>query len=147
MEIGLPREHPRRSRRTGRPLCLLAGTLLLAAGCGSATQGGTATGYGAPPATTPSPSSAAREIEVELDSYYFDPATLSLKQGEEVTLKLVNESQAPHTFTVGALGVDVMVPAGATKTVTVKPERSGQFPLVCRYHKDMGMQGKVVVGP
>ncbi|WP_047986480.1 cupredoxin domain-containing protein [Ornithinibacillus californiensis] len=84
-------------------------------------------------------------IEVELDDDYFKPEVITIPNGKTTELLLKNEGKKEHTFTVEKLGIDVEVQPGEEKTVTVKPEASGTYELICRYHVKEGMVGKVIV--
>jgi plastocyanin len=50
-----------------------------------------------------------------------------------------------HTFTVEKLAIDVEVEPGKEKTITVAPKQPGTYDLICRYHSQQGMVGKVIV--
>ena len=59
--------------------------------------------------------------------------------------KSKNEGKKEHTFTVKKLGIDAEVQAGKEKTISVKPNMPGTYELICRYHFQEGMVGKVIV--
>lgn len=102
-------------------LAALAVTGVLALACGAATPATTATSSPTPraeaptpaptvaptpaptPARTPAPAVAAgpRVIEVEMGNYWFKPEKITLKAGEVVTLKFVNNSTEEHEFMAG----------------------------------------------
>lgn len=84
-------------------------------------------------------------IEVELNDDYFNPNVITIPVGKTTTLLLRNKGNRDHTFTVRKLGIDVEVPSGKEKTITVKPENPGTYELICRFHYLKGMDGKVVV--
>ncbi|WP_409276106.1 cupredoxin domain-containing protein [Neobacillus sp. SCS-31] len=84
-------------------------------------------------------------ITVELNDDYFNPKTITLPNGRATTVILKNNGQKEHTFTVQRLGIDTVVQAGTTKTITVKPNMPGTYDLICRYHSQQGMVGKVIV--
>ncbi len=56
-----------------------------------------------------------------------------------------NQGVHTHTFTIDSLGVDVVIPRGATRTVTLHLTRTGRFLFYCRFHQSLGMRGHVVV--
>ena len=86
-----------------------------------------------------------KAIEVQLNDDYFNPETITIPSGKTTTLILKNEGQKEHTFTVEKLGIDAEVQPGKEKTITVKPQNSGTYELICRYHFNSGMVGKVIV--
>ncbi|HEU5140171.1 MAG TPA: cupredoxin domain-containing protein [Bacillales bacterium] len=83
--------------------------------------------------------------ETELDDFYFEPKKITIQQGEKAKLTLKNEGDAEHTFTVEELGVDVEIEPGETKTITITGKKPGTYMLICEYHKDKGMTGKIIV--
>ncbi|MFF2593623.1 cupredoxin domain-containing protein [Priestia megaterium] len=86
-----------------------------------------------------------KAIEVQLNDDYFNPETITIPGGKTTTLILKNEGQKEHTFTVEKLGIDAEVQPGKEKTITVKPQTPGTYELICRYHFNSGMVGKVIV--
>lgn len=84
-------------------------------------------------------------VEVELNDDYFNPNVITISNGRTTTLILKNKGNKEHTFTVEKLGIDAEVQPGKEKTITVKPKRPGTYELICRYHFNEGMVGKVIV--
>lgn len=84
-------------------------------------------------------------LEVELKDDSFIPNTITIRSGESTTLVLRNKGIKKHTFTVKKLGIDVEVEPKSEKTITVKPEQPGTYELICRYHVQNGMVGKVII--
>jgi plastocyanin len=88
---------------------------------------------------------AVKSIEVELNDDFFNPEVITIPNGTATTLILKNKGKKEHTFTVEKLGIDAEVQAGKEKTITVQPKQSGTYDLICRYHFQEGMVGKVIV--
>lgn len=88
---------------------------------------------------------AVKSIEVELNDDFFNPEVITIPNGTATTLILKNKGKKEHTFTVEKLGIDAEVQAGKEKTITVQPKQSGTYELICRYHFQKGMVGKVIV--
>jgi plastocyanin len=86
-----------------------------------------------------------KSIEVELNDDFFNPEVITIPNGTATTLILKNKGKKEHTFTVEKLGVDAEVQAGKEKTITVQPKQPGSYELICRYHFQEGMVGKVIV--
>ncbi|MCY9020732.1 cupredoxin domain-containing protein [Priestia megaterium] len=86
-----------------------------------------------------------KAMEVQLNDDYFNPETITIPSGKTITLILKNEGQKEHTFTVEKLGIDAEIQPGKEKTITVKPQNPGTYELICRYHFNSGMVGKVIV--
>ena len=91
------------------------------------------------------PMETVKSIEVELNDDYFNPKVITIPNGTTTTLILKNKGNKEHTFTVEKLGIDVEVQPGKEKTITVKPKQPGTYELICRYHFQKGMVGKVIV--
>ena len=91
------------------------------------------------------PLEKAKAIEVELNDNYFNPKVLTILNGKTTPLILKNQGKKEHTFTVEKLGIDAEVQPGKEKTITVKPKKPGTYELICRYHFQEGMVGKVIV--
>ena len=91
------------------------------------------------------PIESVNTIEVELNDDYFNPKVITIPNGKTTTLILKNKGTKKHTFTVEKLGIDTEVQAGKEKTITVKPTQTGTYDLICRYHFQEGMVGKVIV--
>ena len=86
-----------------------------------------------------------KSIEVELNDDFFNPEVITIPSGTATTLILKNKGNKEHTFTVEKLGIDAEVQAGKEKTITVQPKQPGTYELICRYHFQEGMVGKVIV--
>lgn len=86
-----------------------------------------------------------KTMEVQLNDDYFNPETITIPSGKTTTLILKNEGQKEHTFTVDKLGIDAEVQPGKEKNITLKPQNPGTYELICRYHFNSGMVGKVIV--
>ncbi|PDY46809.1 cupredoxin domain-containing protein [Bacillus pseudomycoides] len=91
------------------------------------------------------PIESVKVIEVELNDDYFNPNVITIPIGRTTTLILKNQGNKEHTFTVEKLRIDAEVQPGKEKTITVKPKKPGTYELVCRYHFQKGMDGKVIV--
>ncbi|MBC6973388.1 cupredoxin domain-containing protein [Bacillus sp. Xin] len=91
------------------------------------------------------PVESVKVIEVELNDDYFNPKVITIPIGRTTTLILKNQGKKEHTFTVEKLGIDAEVQPGKEKTITVKPNKPGTYELICRYHFQKGMDGKVIV--
>ena len=94
---------------------------------------------------TQPPIESGNTIEVELNDDYFNPKDITIPNGKTTTLILKNKGLKKHTFTVEKLGIDTVVQSGTEKTISVKPTETGTYDLICRYHFQEGMVGKVMV--
>ncbi len=86
------------------------------------------------------------EVELEADSKYFNPTFLRGTPGQKLTLKIENESQDLHSFTLPAQQVDKDFPAKAKGEVAVTFPPSGVVRFFCKYHTGQGMNGELLAG-
>jgi plastocyanin len=120
---------------------LLGGALVavLATACGSA-QGATA-----PAATDPS----AQQVTITVgNAMSFDPAGLTVRAGQPVTVTLRNTGLMPHDFTLAdgvAEPVTITANAGQTSAGTFTLERPGTYAFECSMpgHAQAGMRGTI----
>jgi plastocyanin len=91
------------------------------------------------------PMETVKSIEVEMNDDYFNPKVITIPNGTTTTVILKNNGKKEHTFTVEKLGIDAEVQPGKEKKITVKPKQPGTYELICRYHFQEGMVGKVIV--
>jgi plastocyanin len=91
------------------------------------------------------PLETVKSIEVELNDDFFNPKDITIPNGTTTTLILKNKGKKEHTFTVEKLGIDAEVQPGKEKNITIKPQQPGTYELICRYHFQQGMVGKVIV--
>ncbi|WP_313799203.1 cupredoxin domain-containing protein [Cytobacillus sp.] len=91
------------------------------------------------------PMETVKELEIELNDDYFNPKDITIPNGTTTTLILKNNGKKEHTFTVEKLGIDAEIQPGKEKSITVKPKQPGTYELICRYHFQEGMVGKVIV--
>ena len=91
------------------------------------------------------PAEKVKELEVELNDDYFSPKAITISNGKPTMLILKNKGKKEHTFTVEKLGIDAEIQPGKEKSITVNPKQPGTYELICRYHFQEGMVGKVIV--
>ncbi len=130
----------------------LAGLAYFAYGTGKAVlqsvpSGGTPiTAAMQDPTTAPS-SSSVREVRVETFQFGFDPATITVKQGERI--KLVTTSRdVPHSIAIPDYGIDLRSEPGKESSVEFTANKPGTFTFLCAVfcgsgHR--GMNGQLVV--
>ncbi|HEY7763181.1 MAG TPA: cupredoxin domain-containing protein [Actinomycetota bacterium] len=111
----------------------LAGSLLLAA-CG-----GNGDGDGADGADPEVGGSAVSTITLTDNAY--TPADPVVAAG---TVELVNDGEAPHTFTIEGEDVDVEVGAGESATAAIDLD-AGAYTLFCEFHRAQGMETTLTV--
>jgi plastocyanin len=129
---------------------LLAATsaLVLAAACGGSSDSGSGSdtsGSGSMPSATAGGDGTLKLIGTA--ALQFEPKTLQVKQGEKTTVEFGITGGIAHNVKIEALGVkdsDTLVTKNdETKTFSLTPDKTGEFPMVCTIHP--GMTGTVVV--
>jgi uncharacterized cupredoxin-like copper-binding protein len=99
-----------------------------------------------------------RVVEVQLASFSFTPATLHLRGGEPIVLRLINGGRGGHNFSApeffaaaqpsGATirSGAIEVPSNQTVEVRLLPQR-GSYGLRCTHtlHTAFGMRGQIIV--
>lgn len=110
----------------------VAGALLLGAcGGGSGDASGEAAGG----------EGGASTSTITLTDNAFSPGDPTVAAGD---VALVNEGEAPHTFTVEGEDVDVEVAPGETVTASVDLP-AGSYVVFCEFHRTQGMEGTLTV--
>jgi nitrite reductase (NO-forming) len=98
----------------------------------------------------PAPPSGVSLNVAGSDSFKYDPATLTAKVGQQVTVNLQNKGNLDHSFVIDELGVKLeAVKAGTTQSVTFTPGTAGTYTFYCDLpgHKAAGMTGTFTVTP
>ena len=117
-------------KHAGALAVLIVGALLLGA-CGEDDGG--------------SSSDSGESVELVAQDFSFEPTTLDLPAGEEVTVNLVNEDDAEHSFTVEDLDVETEAEGGESSEVSFTAPDEGTVGFICKYHPDQ-MTGEISVG-
>jgi plastocyanin len=87
---------------------------------------------------------ATTVLEGPDNGFTFSPSTVTVNQGQTITLS--NVSDTAHTFTVTGQSIDIETMPGKAAKVTIDLP-PGTYPFVCRFHESMGMKGTLVVRP
>jgi plastocyanin len=137
-------------------LALLLTTFLVAAACGNGgdeseeaetEEGGTITVGGMEANDHGSADVAGdSQVELEADDFYFEPTVLSGEAGQTLTVEVMNEGDATHTFTLEEQGVDLQLAPGESGEAEVTFPDSGALVFICRFHSGQGMRGGLSVG-
>jgi len=94
----------------------------------------------------PARPAAAGELALDFSNTAFHPAALTARRGQ-VTVDLTNHDLFWHTFTIDRPAVNVDVPVGGVRrvTLTIPP---GTYQFYCRIpgHRQAGMVGTLTVG-
>lgn len=88
------------------------------------------------------------EVAVDGDEYSFDPASITVTEGETVRVAFTNAGSFPHNFIIDELGVATeTISPGGTDTVEFTADQSGTFTFYCSVgnHRQLGMEGELDV--
>lgn len=90
----------------------------------------------------------ATTIDVTASKFQFEPATISVTQGDRVRLRL-HSADRSHAFAIKAFRVNALIPSGGdTVTVEFVADQAGIFAFTCSEYCGTGhsdMKGKLVV--
>lgn len=83
----------------------------------------------------------ADDVAITAKEMRFTPSTLRVAAGRR-TIAIHNSGKLTHTFSLNALGSEVTIPPGKTKTLSVDLQ-PGTYRYVCRIldHEGLGMHG------
>jgi cytochrome c oxidase subunit II len=89
-----------------------------------------------------------KTIDVTASRFQFEPATISVAQGESVRLRL-HSADRSHAFAIKAFRVKALIPKGGeTVTVEFVADQAGTFAFTCSEYcgtGHSGMRGTLVV--
>jgi len=95
----------------------------------------------------PTPTSDVVEIDMIARKWDFNPATITVKEGDKVKLNIKNED-VPHGFRIFEFGVSERLTPGKTTTVEFTADKAGEYTFFCTVpcgKGHSGMNGKLVV--
>lgn len=92
-------------------------------------------------------SSTAQVLDVELGDLFIQPAALQVAPGP-LTIRVHNEGQTDHTFSIRDVAATEMLAPGQTETLEVPSIEAGTYEIFCEVpgHADAGMRGTLRVG-
>lgn len=107
-------------------------------------------------ATTTSPAGTSEEtgipqpitIEISGSEFKYEPATMTAKVGQPVTVVYKNVGKYPHDFVIDELGVkSQVIKSGETDSFIFTPTKTGTFSFYCSLpnHLERGMKGTFIV--
>jgi len=89
----------------------------------------------------------SKEIRVTAKKYEYDPAVITVKQGDHVRL-IITALDHDHGFKIDAFHIDELLKKGEPTTIEFTADTTGTFPFQCSHfcglgHK--GMKGELIV--
>jgi cytochrome c oxidase subunit 2 len=89
-----------------------------------------------------------KTLDVVASRFQFEPATISVVQGDQIRLRLRSADRA-HAFAIRAFRVKAVIPKGGEEvTVEFVADRAGTFDYACAEYCGIGhgaMKGRLVV--
>lgn len=70
----------------------------------------------------------------QLESYRFDPGSITVNKNQPVELRITGISGQSHPFVIEGLGVEATVNKGKTTVVRFTPKDAGTYAIVCTTH-------------
>jgi plastocyanin len=126
--------------RLARTAALALSTSLLLAACGSSSSSSSSSSATTKAASVAAAPVASGHVNVSISGFAYQPATITVKPGTEVTF--TNHDQTAHTATSNHTAFDTgTVQPGKSATVTLK--KPGTYTYYCQFHAFM--HGTVVV--
>ncbi len=75
---------------------------------------------------------ATRTVDIMAKRFEFAPATLTLKKGETVRLRVTSED-VTHGLFLRPLKIDTDIVPGEVRELTVTPQTAGTFTAICHH--------------
>lgn len=115
---------------------------------GANTNTGASSNINATNTNSQQDSSQDTEISMQLDEYSFSPNTITIQEGDTITLRLSNIGNMEHDFVIDALDIDSgTLDPGDSTTITITGSQAGTFEFYCSIgsHRAFGMRGTLTV--
>ncbi len=95
------------------------------------------------------PAAGARTVDIVATDSSCQPAEVSIRTGESVNIRLVNQGATPHGFVIPQQGVRLFAPAGQSVTSGVRTDQSGEYTFFCGIPRQRGdgTVGRIIVTP
>ena len=123
-------------------LALLAGLVVVLAGCGGSSGGSK---------KAATPSGGGQTIQVKESEYKLTPSSFTVSKPGKVTFDVTNAGQIDHALEVEGNGVEEeteTISPGSSAKLTVDLSKNGSYEVYCPIdgHRSMGMEAKLTVG-
>ncbi|MBM7619287.1 plastocyanin [Bacillus tianshenii] len=70
----------------------------------------------------------------EMEAYRFDPGTLTVPKGKEVTISVIGVNGSEHPFTIEGTDISGVIKKGEETLITTTFDKPGVYQLVCTTH-------------
>jgi plastocyanin len=83
---------------------------------------------------------------IEMTDFAFDVVGVELSAGRQATIRVTNRGAVTHDLSIPAIDVSLDYEAGhSSNLIFIVPSQPGSIEFFCKYHRDRGMQGTLVV--
>jgi cytochrome c oxidase subunit 2 len=82
----------------------------------------------------------ARVVEIHARRFSFSPDVVTLKHGEQVTIRVIADDRA-HGLLVKPLGIDLDAAPNDPDEITIVAPQPGTYPAICDHYCGMGHGG------
>lgn len=83
-------------------------------------------------------------IRIEFNDGEVNTRLVELPARTRFRLEMVNKGKTPAEFESRSLGVEIVIPPGATRTRTLPPKLAGKYPFFDDFHMET-TQGHIIV--
>jgi plastocyanin len=92
---------------------------------------------------------APDEATITMKEMAFGQSEITLKAGQPVSLRLVNQDGYAHAFDIDEFDIHTSLAANETAELSLTPEKPGRYPFYCSSpgHEMAGMVGTLIVEP
>ncbi|MFD1737244.1 cupredoxin domain-containing protein [Bacillus salitolerans] len=88
--------------------------------------------------------STTTESGKEIEAYRWDPGTIVVPMGKEITLTILGVNGKEHPFFIEGTNVKGTVKKGEETVVTMKFSKEGTYRLICTAHPDKEHNGPMI---
>lgn len=79
-----------------------------------------------------------------IEAYRWDPGTVVVHEGDDVTLEFYGIKGESHPFLISGYNLQGKVERGKLETVRFRADKTGDFPITCLTHPDIQHNGPMV---
>jgi plastocyanin len=83
------------------------------------------------------------DVLVVMEASAFTTPSLTLEEGKETAIEIVNKDSVPHDFVIGSLGVKTGTIAPGKRVTSTVVATKGTYQFVCTFHPQM--KGRIEV--
>ncbi len=88
---------------------------------------------------------ARPDYRIDMNSFRFEPNAFEVVANRQATVPVRNQAEVVHNISIPAIGADFDYRPGQSSTLIFIAPEAGQFEFFCKYHRDRGMSGVVLV--